>query len=1389
MCLRMILSAASVFAALSATAAFDAATYYVDAVGGSDSNDGTSPEKAKATIQAMYNAAAANSTIVVYPGVYSNDVGRGLSSDHWWGRSRLHLGSKSMRIVSKDGAAATHIVGKLGPTGGYGLADDYDSAVRCIDVEMKTASGTEIVVEGFTLRDGATRDKNELCPGGGAAVLCTDGDNDYPKSFALVDCVITNCYGAFSTVCGGSVVRCRMEGNEFYRNAGGAMPSSFYRSNVINSRYSGNRATDRNDRTQPIASCVNIHGQFANVTFVNNRHMNNSFNGTKYYSCIHSLSHFSPDDGCSEDNDGCSLNHVVDTVDSRSLVAPTAGDIRIRSGSVAETAGRVDALADETLFPLPSGVDRFRDIHGNVIPSNAAAICAGASQTVVEPPCGAICATSADVSFDGVDLPHSAPAWIYPMSYPSSVRLNAVTKDGSVFRRFDLSDSGYRDTINGSSVALRQTRLPVRGDGDGWNSTWLIPPRSKDSVLTVKANYESSNVRWCDPAADAEVADGTAEKPYRTIQAAIDSIASSGLVLLRPGTYSEGCGTVNDKMKARVTFGSKNITVRGLAGAGNTVVTGAADPDTGTFGPGATLLVALNSSAQVQGVTLTGGYSGDAAKWQECDGRGAIYSYGRDLELVDCIITNNVGKNFALGTARFERCLISGNVGGTGLAVDPIFVSCIIGGNTVTDSSKAYLGDWNAYVTKLYSTTFIGDGTRPIWGSGSSLADFAVNCVIDRGYGSAAFSKGGVNGCVMNGFASGGSGYVAADPMLCDADALDVRLFSQSPARSAARIPQDGEIGESWWYVCPTDFYGNPWQFDEEERFAAGAVQEVRTGGVYVSRGEGVTVISGGKAGYNELSEGETLTVGFAAGSTLPVAGFVVNGVTNLFTESMAETPTLSVSGADVAVMPLYSSTWWVDSVNGSDTDGLGYNAANAFRTLAAALSNPNLAEGQTVMALPGTYREGTMIQDSSRSVRARGVVPRGVTLASRDGAAVTCIEGAPATTVDSASSEAYRSVMVTGMGRDAIRGLYLKEYASVCGFTISNCFTRGASDAGESLHYNPDACGAGVASPSERSYVSNCVLTCNTAFRGGGTFLATSVNCIFDGNTALYGGGATTDAKQYGCLTRNNSCVEKENWGGFFYCKTVDSCTVLDSLGGAGNRGSHTIVNSLILGRLGDWDEGRVGTTNFANCCFASDVGGNIAHSSYRPSIADGTGNIIVPLAELPVDADGRPLAGNAAIDRADESLSAFVGGCDLLGGQRVYNGARDVGALEADWRPVYAKDISGRLAVLSASPNVVETESNLVRLVDSTSLSAALRTPNAAGRAALVRVAVTGDGTLSVCVNGETADTLSAGESVVRLPLAGTGLEEISFAYSGNGHADIGRMSLENGFRVILR
>lgn len=53
---------------------FDANTYYVDAVNGNNINDGTSPETAFATIQKSIDSAKDGTTILVYPGVYTEKI-------------------------------------------------------------------------------------------------------------------------------------------------------------------------------------------------------------------------------------------------------------------------------------------------------------------------------------------------------------------------------------------------------------------------------------------------------------------------------------------------------------------------------------------------------------------------------------------------------------------------------------------------------------------------------------------------------------------------------------------------------------------------------------------------------------------------------------------------------------------------------------------------------------------------------------------------------------------------------------------------------------------------------------------------------------------------------------------------------------------------------------------------------------------------------------------------------------------------------------------------------------------------------------------------------------------------------------------------------------------
>ena len=95
------------------------------------------------------------------------------------------------------------------------------------------------------------------------------------------------------------------------------------------------------------------------------------------------------------------------------------------------------------------------------------------------------------------------------------------------------------------------------------------------------------------------------------------------------------------------------------------------------------------------------------------------------------------------------------------------------------------------------------------------------------------------------------------------------------------------------------------------------------------------------------------------------------------------------------------------------------------------------------------------------------------------------------------------------------------------------------------------------------------------------------------------------------------------------------------------------------------------------------------------------------------------------------------------------------DIGAVEADWRDCYRKLLkAGGLAVVSADPQVV-TNDNAVLIRDGT-LSATWANARAPKSVQLVGTTqVTGNGTLTVSVDGETIRTLTAADGAVSLGL----------------------------------
>ena len=189
--------------------------------------------------------------------------------------------------------------------------------------------------------------------------------------------------------------------------------------------------------------------------------------------------------------------------------------------------------------------------------------------------------------------------------------------------------------------------------------------------------------------------------------------------------------------------------------------------------------------------------------------------------------------------------------------------------------------------------------------------------------------------------------------------------------------------------------------------------------------------------------------------------------------------------------------------------------------------------------------------------------------------------------------------------------------------------------------------------------------------------------------------------------------------------------------------------------------------------------------------SEADGDTRFSVPIA---VDANGRPSATDTnTIDRGKNDYydqyfpvqgAQFKEEKDFAGGQRVYQGVMDAGALEADWRAIYASSMGRHIAVTKATEQVSVTEAKRVRIPDGNVVEAVWSVQSPFDRK--VSVSVTGSGTLTVKLNGEVL-----GEQV------GSGSKDLvsetaalSFSYSGtDGYAEIIRAHLDRGLCIMVK
>ncbi len=1352
---------AGVLAALAVaacTALAEPSTWWVSADGGVDADGRGSEASPFRTIQFAVDRAASGDTVKVMPGTY-DEGGMALQRNGTSHSNRVAIVSKSVRLVSTGGRAVTHIVGAADPAPVNGNAQGLgDASVRCVCVSGEGTAGT--VVEGFTLREGRG-DWAGNHVGGGFAVA------DGSASAYLVDCAVSNCFANIGGgVYAGTAIRSHVAGCRCPPTGG---------KNVNGGAVYGSRLWNCLVESNPVPGGVNaiVSCVLVNCTVAMNGGYAGVGAGCSLYGCIVVGNGRALDSNNFADSsvkaaavvNGC----VVDA--AKPNVAPALGDWRVVRGGPADGTADPKWLTNGTIA-LPEGTE-IRDFAGNAIDVGGS-ICAGCVQETAEVKGGVLLKMTQNTDWslwNGKMIPVSG-AYAY------------ATSDRPVQWKVNLRHAYTNGTAAYCLGAIERAGgdcLFPRPDG----SAVLMPPPAAGLLVTNTASYWSGF--WVKADAD-EGGDGSASRPFRTIQEAVANDRSSVVVNVLAGEYSTGVTESSGSPhygRSRLSITGNRVRVVALDGPERTFLLGEPDPDTGGLGPKAVRCVNVSrSDVAVQGFTIAQGYTANASGQA---GHGAAMRGGGTLS--DCVVTNCHAYGSVAYQSVLRRCRVDSCSSADVSLIDGTAVSCWLGPGSRSRSSDYY--GYFASGSRALNCTIVGDGTRSLFSQNFTLYDSVV--VGGDRYKSAMTQKGCVVWQTKN-IGHSADSYTGADPLLVPSTVHP--YTSASPVFGAGGVcsPDDWAFNSyssnSWRHACG-DIDGNPVAYDAAGHATAGCATTVDPH-VMVDDADGALALEGGTAGLNKLVGEDVLSIGLADGVKRPCRGYTVNGVEVCFDDATTPiTAEMVIAAGGLTVRPVMTTDFYVDAEGGDDANS-GFTPGRAKRTLRAVMEDTSVTQGDTVHALPGCYDEGTMMREGvtvAADVPSRVVVPPGVTLRSTQGAAATTIVG-------EASADAHDDV--PGCGAGAVRCVMLNgrdtsTKARVEGFTLRGGYTFYPASEADG-HYDRRYSAGGVHGVGDyyikNAEVVDCVVEGCGGWRGGALRYVNAIRCVIRNNRACWGGSAAAECRLNGCLTYGNTDAaedasrpgEKAVFTTFSVCDTTIADGVYVTKVAQGTtEPAGALRNTLVLGWTGEEMSGKLFRCALAEeKCLAADVSGD--------------GTFAAPAEELAVDADYRPVGGRSrACDAANPEYTAAVPGLaglatDLTGFPRATNGGRsDIGALEGDWRARYASDLGRGLRVRAASPGASESSTRSVVLSDGDTLAAA-RDGDGRVHRYVLRFAVHGDGELTVAVNGdEQAYGPSSEEySVVFESALGC---DVSFAYAGGGSAELIGASRVDGLVVSVR
>ena len=761
----------------------------------------------------------------------------------------------------------------------------------------------------------------------------------------------------------------------------------------------------------------------------------------------------------------------------------------------------------------------------------------------------------------------------------------------------------------------------------------------------------------------------TPELAKKTLAAIVANRVAGDVIYAAPGTYDKGECLFNNQ-PYRIVLPS-GVRLVGTAGAENTIIVGKAsdNPVDGGHGvgPGAVACVYCGekydrfSSANISGVTLTGGYC--LGKTAKEDSYGAGFrGYRRDAGIMaDCIVSNCVAARAAVYNfghvvrCRFYNNMSLENAGGAVMnstsVYDSYFHNSINGdGGSMHDIYQIdTLKDGGG---KVVNCTFDNEGKSGGPHAANELRVHVFNSILRCGSDpGGAWYHNCVNTCAPNPRAGINMSDMDDDTVITNSAAAQISVEKYRPV---VGYNVAIGVGDAQMYItnlkqCVSRVVGKDLWGKTRDLGGSLDVGAVSSGGTLaraLDSSTGLETSIAKDARWHDVESGAEYTLSRNFTSPKLLLGVTVGDQFidfNAHEDDWVYTGTFPVSGL-VDFVPQYATVndWYVDAVNGSDdNDGLRPSAAHAFKTLAMASTNSLLEAGAKVYVAEGIYDEGVAAAIGAvDETPSRMYIPYNVEFIATGRREATVVVGESSKDTPS------------GIGAGAVR-CCLTRGGCLRGFTL-----RGGNVNVGSAKNDYDQ-GGGIRCSSTVSYAYDCEIYGCNAVRGGGVAGPIRlVRCYVHDNT-INTAGVTP--------TRSSAANDA------FQCSAYNCVIKGDCYTGT------EYVNCTLLGRC--WGNG----TTFYNCYVGMDGAGSEAVRAKFVNCVIATTLKEFTLKENCIEntpctfaANFRPKRHRSAIVNAadlDIYNSHFPADLtqykdiDFAGGERVLEDLLDIGAGEMVW------------------------------------------------------------------------------------------------------------------------